>query len=185
MDFDPKNPEVIRYLGRPIARPALVDCIKIMMRDLESFMMDLTCGFGNEGMPELQKVLCDNIRDTSEGYSFLSDEQNKIDRLALWRKVAGRLLDFPAGLEGPVSITEAGHQWLQNFDRFLRLLMTLMHCLGGAPPHISEIREFQFGNTSALGRNIVLDSDSSVISVARYHKRTQLTRKQNTSGLSC
>jgi hypothetical protein len=116
----------------------------------------------------------DQPSETKVGWSFLDDERNKFRAYKEWwlfermyqeQALREQFLDVDGKLKDG-----AGEAYQRHIDRFLEMLLVLMHLCGGQPSHAPEILGLRWKNTANGGvRNITIE-DRMVAFVARYHK---------------
>ena len=112
----------------------------------------------------------DDVTFTSRGYSFLSPPGNELGAGFEW--MVRRLVRSQTGQK-----MRAGGRWhhrhvrryLRKVDRFLELLLFLVHTTGGQPARGTEITTARYQNGFLQDRNIFV-MDGQVVFVSRYHK---------------
>ncbi|KAG6819759.1 hypothetical protein H0H93_008917 [Arthromyces matolae] len=127
--------------------------------------------------------LCDDLANTTAGYSFMTDPKNPFarDRDLLMRKV----LDNPDLRSKFVAFEDKdGHiewnktrlrQWLVQYSKFQGLLLARAHMLGGSPGRGTELTAMTFKNIpTSTHRNCVVFGKYLAMLVT-YHKGTAMT----------
>jgi RecQ family ATP-dependent DNA helicase len=116
----------------------------------------------------------DQPSETKVGWSFLDDERNKFGAHKEWwlfermyqeQALREQFLDVDGKLKDG-----AGEAYQRHIERFLEVLLVLMHLCGGQPSRAPEILGLRWKNTTNGGvRNIIIE-DRMVAFVAQYHK---------------
>jgi superfamily II DNA helicase RecQ len=125
------------------------------------------------------KGLYDMLGDDSVGGSFLTNESNDcLQGLHQWlvRQVLSTtklrkhmVQGFDTGLE-PQFRTAAIDMYLNQVDDFRKLLLVLVHLLGGQPARTTEILSIRHMNTSYGGRRNIFIIHGQVAMLCLYHK---------------
>ncbi|OBT70707.1 hypothetical protein VF21_10274 [Pseudogymnoascus sp. 05NY08] len=116
----------------------------------------------------------DQPSETKVGWSFLDDERNKFgahkewwlfERLYQEQALQEQFLDDDRLLK-----PSAGEAYQQHVERFLELLLILIHLCAGQPSRATEILGLQWKNTANGGvRNVIIEN-GLVGLVGQYHK---------------
>jgi RecQ family ATP-dependent DNA helicase len=138
-------------------------------------VVDPTSAGGEMHIPAIDwENSVDQPSETKVGWSFLDDERNKFQAHKEWwmfqrmyqeQRLREQFLDGDGRLrEG------AGAQYQRHIERFLELLLVLIHLCGGQPSRAPEILGLRWKNTGNGGvRNVVLEGGLIGL-VAQYHK---------------
>ena len=104
----------------------------------------------------------DQPSETRVGWSFLDDDRNKFgiykewwmfERLYQEQALRERFLDAEGKLK-----EEAGEIYQRYIERFLELLLVLIHLCGGQPSRVPEILGLRWKNTTNSGVcNIIIE----------------------------
>lgn len=156
--------DIMLYLGQLASLQKLLDII----RDLEVEAKEIWEKRILRGavLQWARGILADNLRDTSQGYSFLQDAANGLEerRHDLGRHLLETvfLQNIPGSTQKSLNVAEV-RVWLNDLARLEAILLLLVEMKSGAPIRMAELcstlahnTEFRLRNLMALGKRIVL-----------------------------
>jgi bloom syndrome protein len=156
--------DTMLFLGQSASLQKLLNIIQ----DLEREAVDIWEHLILRGAPLhiTWKILADNLRDTSQGYSFLQEQGNHLKdvRHDLGRFLLQRWLmkEIPGSTQKSLNIAEA-RVWLTDLARLEAIMQLLVEMKSGAPIRLTELcstlshnTEFRLRNLMAFGKRIIL-----------------------------
>ncbi|TEB21016.1 P-loop containing nucleoside triphosphate hydrolase protein, partial [Coprinellus micaceus] len=156
--------DAMLFLGQSASLQKLLNIIQ----DLEREAVDIWEHSILRGAPLhiTWKILADNLRDTSQGYSFLQEQGNHLKdvRHDLGRFLLQRWLmkEIPGSTQKSLNIAEA-RVWLTDLARLEAIMQLLVEMKSGAPIRLTELcstlshnTEFRLRNLMAFGKRIIL-----------------------------
>ncbi|KAF3029165.1 hypothetical protein E8E12_000446 [Didymella heteroderae] len=174
-----RDMSILHLHGRPIVIKRFKAMVGGVLKQAEDMLweqlMYISDGAERFSIP-LERVQ-DDVTFTSRGYSFLSRPGNELGAGFEW--MVRRLVRSQTGQK-----MRAGGRWhhrhvrryLRKVDRFLELLLFLVHTTGGQPARGTEITTARYQNGFLQDRNIFV-MDGQVVFVSRYHKTQSLWDK--------
>lgn len=180
--------ENIKLAGKDIKWPTLRSTLAQEILDLELFFFSdvlfgvtlETIGFNVDERTEI----CDDLADTTPGYSMFSDFRNPFKDME--HKLPGAFFDHPKaahlqrGLDGNNRIVwdeTSVSNWLLACERASRRLLFVMHAVGGQPGRGVELSVLQVSNAMYRVRNFYFIAPGRLIYVLFYGKSTSATRR--------
>ncbi|KAF6748747.1 hypothetical protein DFP72DRAFT_1073849 [Ephemerocybe angulata] len=165
--------DTMMYLGQL----ASLDQFTAIIKDMEDTALDIwkTNIVQGAQLYVPHAILADNLRDTSNGYSFLTDTANGLDthRHSLGRFLLSKssfVQRTPGSSRQTLNVAVA-RTWLRDLAKLEGIALLLAEMTGGAPSRLAELcatlshnTEFRFRNLVVLGKRIVL--------IRQYNKNT-------------
>ena len=170
---------VLRLHGRPIVIERFKAMVSSVLKQAEDMLWEQLMYVSDhaERFAIPLESIQDDVTFTSRGYSFLSRPGNELGGGFEW--IVQRLVRSHVGQK-----MRADGRWhhrhvrryLRKVDRFLELLLFLVHTTGGQPARGTEITTARYQNGFLQDRNIFV-MDGQIVFVSRYHKTQSLWDK--------
>jgi hypothetical protein len=178
---DRENYQTMRYLGSVVEFPKLHNVFEQMENDaihLWETQVLMGCDLSVK-----TKNICDDLTNSTVGYSFLTDPRNtqfqfrdqlfsEVLRNGDLRK---RFLTSQSNSEGhPIWNTQALQLWLFNYSKFEGLLLASIEMKAGSPGRGTEITCLEYKNTRTRTRGLYMMGDHLAI-LRQYHKSASIS----------
>jgi hypothetical protein len=133
--------------------------------------------------------ICDDLTNSSIGYSFLSDPRNTIfqDRDQLTQHILTEpqlrkqfLINFADETAPPAWNQMALQKWLFNYSKFHMLLLVAIETMAGSPGRGTEICCLEYRNTATRPHRGLYMMGNHLAIVCRYHKGSSITGQDKT-----
>ena len=178
---DREHYQTLRYLGSIIEFPKLHDVFEQMENDaihLWETQILMGCNLSVK-----TKNICDDLTNSSVGYSFLTDPRNTQFHLRdqLFSQVLSnadlrkRFLTCQSDSDGhPIWNTQALQLWLFNYSKFEGLLLASIEMKAGSPGRGTEITCLEYQNTRTRMRGLYMMGGHLAV-LRQYHKSASIS----------